>query len=119
MQIEIIDIRRTSIVPVECDNSAYEAVVSQGLEDFRRMERYFLRQQIAGVTLLLIALPSFLWLGDGIGTVVLTPIAVCMIFQRQIVRLERRIGRWYWKNLQKKRKIFSGYLPGGWKGAGR
>lgn len=93
MQIKTIDVRRTSIAPVECDNSAYEAVVSQGMEDFHRMERYFLRQRIAGIMLLAIALPSFLWLGDGIGVVVLVPIALSMIFQREISRLEKRAGR--------------------------
>lgn len=92
MQVKTIDVRRTSIVPVE-NNTVYEVVVSQGMEELRRMERYFLRQRIAGIMLLAIALPSFLWLGDGIGVVMLTPIAAYMIFQRQICRMERKIER--------------------------
>lgn len=93
MQIKTIDVRRTSIVPVENNNAVYEVVVCQGMEELRRMERYFLRQRIAGMVLLLVALPSFLWLGDGIAVVTLVPIALHMIFQREICRMERKIGR--------------------------
>lgn len=80
----------------------YEEFVKQSIREIeerdrtayrKRKRRYFLRQRIAGILLLAIALPSFLWLGDGIGTVVLTPIALGMIFQREIGRLERKIGR--------------------------
>ena len=92
MQIQTIDVRRTSI-----DNlGVYEEIVQEGLKELWRAEReqrrkkYFLRQRIAGMVLLLITLPSFLWLdGDGIAIMTLIPIAICLIFQREIIKLAR------------------------------
>lgn len=92
MQIKTIDVRRTSIENL----NVYEAIVQEGLKELWRAEReqrrkkYFLRQRIAGMVLLLITLPSFLWLdGDGIAIATLIPIAICLIFQRQIIKLVR------------------------------
>ena len=99
MQIKMIDVRRTSL-----DNlRVYEAIVQEGMEELRRAEReqrrkkYFLRQRIAGVILLLISLPSTTLLdGDGIAVVTMVPIAICMIFQREIIRLEKKIRKEWW-----------------------
>lgn len=85
-----------------------EAVVREGLREAkeqerkerrRRQGRYFLRQRMAGIILLLVTLPGVVVIhSDVIAVVTLVPIAAYLMFQRNLGRMgrkkERRTRRW-------------------------
>lgn len=76
-----------------------EAVVREGLREVkererkerrRRQGRYFLRQRMAGIILLLVTLPGVVALhSDVIAVVTLVPIAAYLMFQRNLGRVGR------------------------------
>jgi len=87
-------------------------IQSKLLRDYVKRNRsllkqmYYLRQRIAGILLLALALISIPFLGgNGIALVFFVPMAVYLIFQRQMFRLAKNLERrWSWWRLKALRK---------------
>lgn len=99
--IKVIDVRRTSIVPVEPDSRLYELEVRRGYAEMERIMRRTIRQRIAGTMMLVTAIASVPILGgNGIALVLLVPMALYLIFRREIGKAERKVKRkWRLKRL--------------------